>query len=133
MQILKTSLSSAQLLALSATPVQLVAAPGAGNVILPISIIFRLNFGTAAYAAGSTLRLYVGLKANGLSFVVAAQALIQAVATTVQLTPSTAFLGVLGVSANMVNQALYLSPIGAEFTTGDGTLDVYLAYDPWRL
>lgn len=133
MQILKTSLSSAQLLALAATPVQIVAAPGAGNVILPLSIILRSNFNTAAYAAGSQVNLYIGSKANGLLLPVCAATFVQSVATRVQLTPLTAFAAVLDVSANIVNQALYLSAVGAEFTTGDGTLDVYLAYDPWRL
>src|SRR5689334_12942887 len=45
------TLSSAQLLHLHATAVQLVPAPGAGNVIKPISFTLEYKFGTAPYTA----------------------------------------------------------------------------------
>src|SRR4051794_33017357 len=45
------TLSSAQLLHLHGAAVQLVAAPGAGNVIKPISFTLEYKFGTAPYTA----------------------------------------------------------------------------------
>lgn len=44
------NISSAQLLALSTTPVTLVPAPGPGKFILPLSYVLRFKPGTIAYA-----------------------------------------------------------------------------------
>jgi hypothetical protein len=49
LQVSTVRLSSSQLQHLSSSPVQLVAPPGAGKAILPISITLAYTFDTAAY------------------------------------------------------------------------------------
>jgi hypothetical protein len=58
-----TQISPAELLALSATPVQLVAAPGPGEVIVPVSIIASLGPATAPYTSDGG---FTGLAAASL-------------------------------------------------------------------
>jgi hypothetical protein len=59
------TLTNAQLLALFATPVQIVPAPGAGKVIVPISCHARLERGTTAYSASRNLQVqWTGLTTN---------------------------------------------------------------------
>lgn len=59
--IVKTAtvtLSSAQVLQLHTTPIQLIAAQGAGTVIVPIEISVWIDYNTTAYATDVALRLY---------------------------------------------------------------------------
>jgi hypothetical protein len=44
------NLSAAQILALSATPITLVPAPGAGKVVVPFSVVLVLNVGSILYS-----------------------------------------------------------------------------------
>ena len=50
----KTSLT-AQIGQLNTTPITLVAAPGAGKVLIPISVVIRYNYGTAGMTGNRTL------------------------------------------------------------------------------
>ena len=50
------TLSSAEILALNTTPKQLVAAPGAGKIIVPLQYISTMTFNTVAYATNVNLR-----------------------------------------------------------------------------
>lgn len=58
-QITTTAISSAQILSGNTTPVQLVAAPGAGLAIIPISAIAKYSYATAAYATNTTQVIYL--------------------------------------------------------------------------
>lgn len=51
------SLSSAQILALNGTPQTLVAAPGAGKVILPLQFFSQYSYLTAPYATNTNCRV----------------------------------------------------------------------------
>jgi len=58
-------LTNAQLIILAATPVEIIPAPGAGLVAVPLQLIARLTRGTTAYSANRDLRLeYVGSATN---------------------------------------------------------------------
>lgn len=54
------SLSSAQLLALGDTAIEIVAAPGANKVIVPERAITTLTFGTVAYPNVTSFKLLYG-------------------------------------------------------------------------
>lgn len=54
------TITSAQILAGFTTPITLVAAPGAGNVIVPIAISVKYKFVTAAYATNTTFEFKLG-------------------------------------------------------------------------
>jgi hypothetical protein len=52
-QSVSVAIGSAQILAGNTTPVQLVAAPGAGLAIIPISVVAKYTYITAAYATNT--------------------------------------------------------------------------------
>jgi hypothetical protein len=65
MLIATVTLNAAQFNALSGTPFTLVAAPGAGIVVVPISCYGKLNYGGVdRFHAGSSVRLYYGNTSN---------------------------------------------------------------------
>lgn len=45
-------LTSADILSLASSPVEVVAAPGAGKMILPLGAVAAMHFGTVAYNGG---------------------------------------------------------------------------------
>jgi len=49
------NLTSSQILALNSTPVQLIAAPGAGKAIIVDEILFKMNFVTSAYTGSNAV------------------------------------------------------------------------------
>lgn len=53
----KTSLTTGQILALNGTPIELVAAPGVGKVIVPSVISFSIIFNSIAYTTNLDLAL----------------------------------------------------------------------------
>jgi hypothetical protein len=54
----EVSLTSADILALNSTPITLVAAPGAGKIIVPVSILTQFTYSTAAYTTNTNGRVY---------------------------------------------------------------------------
>jgi hypothetical protein len=57
-QSVSVAIGSAQILAGNTTPVQLIAAPGAGLAIIPISAVVKYTYITAAYATNTTQSIY---------------------------------------------------------------------------
>lgn len=126
-QTVKKSFTTTQIKAFNTTPIALVPAPGAGFTIVPISIIGRLNFLTAAYATNTQLNVGYASGADPLF-------------TNTTLLPVTAgnpiqpFFPLLqaGVTGNdneyIANAALNLSVPSGNPATGSGTLDVYITY-----
>lgn len=57
------TLSSAEILALNTTPKTLVAAPGAGKLIVPLATVHNFTYGTVQYATNTSL----AIKHNGLA------------------------------------------------------------------
>ena len=126
------TLTSAQLLALVEIPVQVVAAPGAGMVINPITSVWKYHFGTTPYTINgaqivlTTPPVDVSLINIGMTgFLDQSNDYIQ-------------FSALLGSSANTTpifdtagiyeNQPLVVGNIGSDLTAGDGTLEVTVLY-----
>lgn len=125
--------TSAQLLALNATPITLIAAPGAGLAIVPRKWCARKGAGTAyaGIAAGEDLVLKytnaAGAQAAG------------AIETTGFLDQATAQIRVAGMAGAALgtpaditpaaNAALVLHLLVGEITTGDTDLYVRVWYD----
>jgi hypothetical protein len=122
------TLSSAQLLHLKGTPVQLVAAPGAGKTINAISAVLEYEFNNTAYIS----------PAGGGGFEISFTG-----ETTSQLNgPAVGFIdrssnsisqlsqgGPVFSQANAENAALIIRNVdGAEWTNGDGTVSVTVYY-----
>lgn len=128
--VAEVTLTSAQLLALRATPVALLAAPGAGKVYLLNRVLFKLNWNTTAYTVANTnFALTLGAAGTAVGAVVATPAIMTQTADSLytMLTPDT--LGVSAV-ANDANKALVIANTGsAEFLAGDSTLSVRIWYE----
>lgn len=56
----KTSLTTAEIVQLHDSPITLIAAPGAGKVLVPISVVIRYNYGTAGMTGNRTLDIMQG-------------------------------------------------------------------------
>lgn len=116
----EVSLSSAQILALNGTPITLVAAGGAGTIILPEEIIVSYTHVTTAYSAQNTSIKY----AAGASVVSnITDTLDTYVASQIAITKPSA----LGASKWYANSALQVWA-SANPTTGDGTMKVGVYY-----
>lgn len=128
-QIASLTVTSAQLLALKGADVLLVPAPNAGYAIDAQSVSLRLNFKTTAYTVGTgTLRVYLGPSANGVTLIPDQSSLIGVAVTTDNIGIPTTASGNT-IQANVEKQGVYLGNQGAvQFTLGDGTLDVVVAY-----
>lgn len=125
-----TALSNAQLQALAATPVQVVAAPVAGKFIQVLGWRFRLIFGTVAIddaaADGNLILKYAG---GSTIDVMEADGLIDAAATTQGLSGNLTELIV--AETGIDNTAVQISNDGAEYTVvggGDATAEVEVFY-----
>lgn len=123
----KTSFTAAQIKALNGSPLPLVPAQGAGTIILPISVIGRLNFLTTAFASNTTLNVGIAgaadpLFSNTTLLPVTAGAPIQPFFPLAQA----------GVTGNdneyLANAALNISVPTGNPTAGLGSLDVYTTY-----
>jgi hypothetical protein len=125
-QTATVTLSSAQLLNLRAMPVQLVPAPGAGNVIKPLSLTLQYKFGSSPYAVQD------GSFAIGTpAFVAAVQQ--PAVGFIDQASDQFAFLGgfggAFGPRSSFENQPITVMQNGsAEWTAGDGSVVISVTY-----
>lgn len=110
------SLSSAQILDLNATPITLVAAPGAGKVIVPLTYVVSYTYVSAAYAANVDLR--ARYTTGGFNSIYT----LSAVASSNQITTPQSLTSVI---ANEPIQAF----VGTgNPTTGDGTIKIGVYY-----
>jgi hypothetical protein len=68
LQMARVAVSSAQLLALAVSPVQLLPSPGAGLAIVILAVTASLEFGTAAYSNDATFGTSSASLVYGTSF-----------------------------------------------------------------
>jgi hypothetical protein len=119
-----TDISSAELLSLAENPITIAPAPGAGNVIIPLSIFANYIFGTNPYVIGSgSLWTNIGpvveiQELNALGFLDQSSNQNQSVPIEDTIESSDA----------IINTAMTLSNIGDDFTEGDGTMKVIVYY-----
>lgn len=124
------NITAAQLKAIKATPLTLVAAPGAGLALIPAMVYYKYNFLTSAFTLNAgALRLFQGPVANNIPIHAdIAAGTIDQVANRTVIDPPVLKQGPAS-DANLVNQAITIANDGAaEFTVGLGNLDVGLIY-----
>jgi hypothetical protein len=125
------ALTAAQINGMYATPVQLLAAPGAGKLIIIDSILWDIAFVSAQYAAGGAIAAQYGNTVHGAGPAASgtlAAASLNGVAASGFLS-NAGSAGLLNVAASASeNTAVYLSNASAAFTTGDSTVNLYIKY-----
>lgn len=125
------ALTAAQVNGMYDTPVQLIAAPGAGKLILIDSILWDIAFVSAQYDAGGAIAAQYGNTVHGggpaASGSLAAASLNGVAASGFLSNAGSA--GLLNVAASASeNTAVYLSNASGAFTTGDSTVNLYIKY-----
>ncbi|MGD0511052.1 MAG: hypothetical protein ABSA33_04385 [Candidatus Micrarchaeaceae archaeon] len=126
------TLTSAQLLALSTTPITIVPAPGAGFYIAPSYFYMEYHFGGIAYAGSGSCNLIYGpppvVNPTNLlmiyNWTAATSGIIKAAA-------STTFIGICGeglVPITTCNNAAVVFTAPTAVTSGNGTLRIVLNY-----
>lgn len=125
------SLTAAQIKALYDTPVQLVAAPGAGKLVIIDSILWDIAFVSAQYTAGGVLAAQYDNTVHGAGAVASGTL----AAASLNGVAASGFLSMGGVSGSLnvsaagsLNKAVYLSNQTADFATGDSTATLYVRY-----
>lgn len=120
----QVALSSAQILALSATPVELVPAQGAGVVTIVQNIEFKMITTATQYANGGALEFrYTNASGAKVTADIAA-----AVVTAAAATSYTSVAGVTTSLTNVANAAIVVNNATAAFITGTGTAVVTVTY-----
>lgn len=127
------TVSSAELLALNATPKTIVAAPGANLAIVPRLVIMRHAAGTAyaGIAAGEDLVLkYTNGSGAQCSSVIESDGFLDAATAQIRYAGMPASTGsTAGDVAPVANAAVVLHLLVGEITTGDFDLIVRCHYD----
>ena len=129
-RVTTVSLSSADILGLYTTPKQLIAAPGAGKVIVVDEIVFSYTYGSSAYVSAGGRHVYFCYSGTTLNiFGTSTSSFVN----TSDMTGSVSFIRKYGyITAAPVlldNTALnILIPNGENYTTGNGTAKVFIKY-----
>ncbi|MEK7704953.1 MAG: hypothetical protein AAB426_08340 [Myxococcota bacterium] len=124
----KVAVSSAELLAINATPKTIVAAPGAGYTTVIHKVLLVLNYNSAAYANNGVLGLYETNAAGALltGTLTLASFLAQVADTQRELHP-TAASATTGLT-RLDNKAVVLTQATGESITGNSPVDVHCWY-----
>lgn len=118
-----TALTSTQILALGATPITLVAAQGAGTVVIPVQAFSSLTFLTTAYANAGVLNL----SWNGANGITAANLSANLIAAASQVASQGGLSEATIATASMANLPLTVHSTGA-VTLGAGSWKVTVVY-----
>lgn len=121
------TVSTAELLALNATPKQLVAAPGAGKALILIDAQFMLDYNSAAYAgvaAGENLEIRYTDGSGQLVATIETDPFLTATADAYRHTYPAAAAEIIPAE----NAALVIDLASGEITTGNSPLKVRVRY-----
>lgn len=121
------TITTGELLALNATPKELVAAPGAGYAIIPVDIQLMLDYNSAAYngiAAGEDLEVRYTNGAGQLVATIETTGFLDAVADAYRHVYPASTAATVPVS----NAALVMDLASAEIATGNSPLKVRVRY-----
>jgi hypothetical protein len=128
------NLTSAQLLALSTTPVQLVAAPGVGQYIWAIAYVMDYTYGTVAYSSPAhTNQCFItyGNPPAAATNEITLYTWASATTGIIEATQSCLFQGVCGnglVTRSIAANAPLMFSAPNALTLGNGTLKITLSY-----
>lgn len=121
-KVASITLTAAQINALYDTPIQVIAAPGSGKVIIVTGLAWDFVYGSAAFTSGGVVTLQYKNTAHAggvLTTTGIAAASITGISANSVLTDTA--IPVVATSANTVNQGIYISNATQDFATGTGT------------
>jgi hypothetical protein len=113
-QTVKVSLSSAEILSSNTTPVQLIAAPGAGKIIQIQKVLLNSTYVSATYATNTSSQIRIG------TIMATAYSINFAVSQVAQLNS--------GGVGDLINQNVNFFTTVGDPTAGDGTIDTFITY-----
>jgi len=120
----QVALSSAQILALNATPVTIIPAPGAGKVVIVENILLKMVTTATQYANGGALEFR---QTNASGTKVTAD-LAAALVTAAAGTSYNSVAGVTTSLTSLANALICVSNATAPFITGTGTAVITAKY-----
>lgn len=121
--IAKVTLTTAQVLALNTTPVQLVAAPGVNYAILVLKSSARLNYNTIPYA--TNLVLGIGHPTASVS----QETITGLLGASIIKTQNGLSIGSSATETQLIeNAAVNVNVLVGNPTAGNSSVDIYLTY-----
>lgn len=135
LSVASLTLTSANWLAMTATPVSILAAPGANNLYLVDRVVYDMQWPAAGgqqYQNGSPVLLQYDAAAGG----VAATATVPAAAFIGAVNRVGAAIGASLTGSDrdaLANKGLYISTTGAAFTNGNSPVKATLFFETVRL
>jgi hypothetical protein len=131
LNVVEVSLTAAQWNGMYATPVQVVAAPGANKVVIINHVVLNMTYGTTQFSGGGAVGLQYGntdhLGGIAASATEAATDFTGAAASTIFRFGGGLSTGAATSSA--ANTAVYISNASAAFTAGDSTFKAWVYYE----
>jgi hypothetical protein len=124
-QSVTVAIGSAQILAGNTTPVQLVAAPGAGLAIIPISAVVKYTYITAAYATNTSQVIYLDTLNGSDNVLILIQTML---AQTANKSAVRSANSAVDENSIIANKALMWAIETGNPTAGSGRLDITVIY-----
>jgi hypothetical protein len=122
----RVTVTSAEILACNTTPVELIAAPGAGLANVVERVVVRNEFLTGAYAYTTVANISYTDEA-GAPIVALVALFLEAAATTIMAAASTLLTGAGAATSVVANAPVVFGAPDADPTTGAGSL----VFDIW--
>lgn len=124
-QSVSVAIGSAQILAGNTTPVQLIAAPGAGLAIIPISAVVKYTYITAAYATNTNQVIYLDTLSGSDNALILIQTMLTETANKSAVRSANSAVDENSIIAN---KALMWAIETGNPTAGSGRLDITVIY-----
>jgi hypothetical protein len=119
----KLTIASADVLQLNTTPIEIVAAPGAGYAIEVISASMKMVYVSATYATNTSLELLTAGATNSQ-----ASTVIKNSASTIRRFADATTLASATATQLVDNAALNVTVASGDPTAGDSDITVYVTY-----
>jgi len=119
----KLTIATADVLHLNTTPIEIVAAPGAGYAIEVISASMKMVYNSATYATNTSLELLTTGATNSQ-----ASTTIKNSASTIRRFADATTLGSATATQLVDNAALNVTVASGDPTAGDSDITIYVTY-----
>ena len=119
----KLTIATADVLTLNTTPIEIVAAPGAGYAIEVISASMKMVYNSATYATNTSLELITAGATNSQ-----ASTVIKNSASTIRRFADATTLASATATQLVDNAALNVTVASGDPTAGDSDITIYVTY-----